>query len=353
MGIFDDIGNAISSAANAVADAADAVADAVETAVNVAEDAVADAVETAGNAIDDAVDWVADKAENIPVVGGVVAGALRWVGGYVSGIFDFVGAVVKGIGGIVFKVMIGDALRIGAGILRWNWRQVGERALRIVHRIGGAIVLIGGKAVSWIQSVLFLQANERRLTDEEYRLLKRVFWESVALYNVRVIQGWSGIYGVNPNPFTLGNTIYLKDYNFSTDADVLVHECTHVWQYQHIGARYTSEAIAAQWFLPNKGYPWKDEIERGNTEWVDFNKEAQAQFFQDIYTDGVLDVAGDPPSHLEGNGAFYDADGNTKIGTFIYPLKPKGSGTDYTGLANRAVDVVRGQLAIRLSNVWS
>ena len=169
------------------------------------------------------------------------------------------------------------------------------------------------------------------------------------MYNVRLIEGWSGIYGVNDRAFTLGNTIYLKNHNPSKEPDLPVHECLHVWQYQNTGAPYISEAIAAQWFVEDS-YKWEKEIKRGKNQWVEFNKEAQAQFFQDIYTDGELDVAGDPPSHLERNGVFYDADGNTKIGTFRYPIK---SGPNYTDRANKAVALVRSKTAIRLSNLWS
>jgi hypothetical protein len=335
MGFWSSVGHAISSGANAVADA-------VETGVNAAEEAVTDVVETIGNGIEDGIDAVGDALGGVPVIGGFLEGFCDWAGSVVSGVFDLVGSIVKGVFGIIGGVVAG-VIRIVGGIFSLDGDLIVKGLLDIVSGIAGAIIFIVGKAISLVQTVFLLQPPERRLTREEARMLKRVFRESVALYNVRLIEGWAGIYSTNSRPFTLGNTIYLKDHVVSQEPELLVHEVTHVWQYQNTGSRYASDAIGAQWFVDN-AYSWEDEIARGNDDWVEFNKEAQAAFLENIYTDGDLLIGG-VIDH--GNGRFYDADGKKAVGRFDY------NGTHHTDRANEGVAVVRGAAAIRLSGLFS
>ncbi len=335
MSVWGSIKHAVSSGANALADA-------VETGVNAAEEVVTDVVETVGNGIEDGISAVGDVLGGVPVIGGFLEGAFDWAGSVISGVFDFAGAIVKGVLGIIGGVIAG-VIRIIGGILSLDGDLIVTGLLDIVSGIAGAVILIVGKAISLVQTVFFLQKPERRLTKEEKALLKRVFRESVALYNVRLIEGWAGIYSLNSRPFTLGNTIYLKDHVVSAEPELLVHEVTHVWQYQNTGSRYASDAIGAQWFVDN-AYSWEDEIARGNDDWVEFNLEAQAAFLEDIYTDGDL-LHGSRVEH--GNGRFYDADGKKAIGRFDY------NGGHHTDRANEGVAVVRGAAAIRLSGLFS
>jgi len=55
--------------------------------------------------------------------------------------------------------------------------------------------------------------------------------------------------------------------------------------------RYLSEALWAQGTMKSdtsSAYKWEDESTRGNYRWQDFNKEAQAQFIQDVFSGGFL-----------------------------------------------------------------
>ena len=315
-------------------DAVNAVADAIEEGANAAGEAVSDAVETVGNAIEEAID---STVGDVPVMGD----ALGWVGGIVSDALDLFGASFKGGMGILGGP-IGGALRIVGGIASGHRGLIHEGLGDIFSPIAGAIILIGGKAITLIQSTILLEARERKLTKQETQFLTRVFRKSIAYYNVRLVEGRAGIYGLNPRPFTLGNTIYLKKRNVSQEPELLVHECVHVWQYQNLGARYTSDALYAQRFVAD-AYSWEKEISRGNDRWVEFNEEAQASFIQDIYTKGELltgnSVAG------PGGGVFYDADGQKSIGQFVVNV------VDHTVRANDAVTVVRGPTSQRLSSL--
>ena len=337
MGFFRAIGNAFSSAADAVADAVDAFME-----------AVSDAGETVGNAIADGLNAIGNAARNIPVIGPALARVLVWLGGVISAAFDYFAAVDKGLGSILGGVASG-LIRIVGGILSLDGQLILEGLGDIGSGIAGGVILIGGTFIARVQTVVLLQGAGRRLTAAERQLLRRVFQRSLALYNVRIVEGFAGIFSVNDRPFTLGNTIYVKNVEIGgvpalliDVPDLLIHECVHVWQHQHGGARYLADALYAQTTLPNE-YSWTAELARGIADWVDFNKEAQAQMIENIYTYGSLIVGTDPP--VVGNGVFFDADGDTQIAHLDF------SGVDHTDLAIAAVAALRGATNFRLSNL--
>ena len=318
------------------------VAKTVETTANAVGEVISDVVDTAGNAADDAAEVASNFLEEHVPGGKYIGVCLEWWGSVVSGALDVVSAVVKGVFGTVSGVL-GGTIRIIGGILAMDDGLLIEGFLDILSGVMGVIVLIVGKAIAFVQAVFLIQAFERKLTAEEVELLRRVFWESIALYNVRIVEGRAGIYDINDRAFTLGNTIYMKSHHPFEEPELLVHECTHVWQFQSKGALYASDAIGALWFIKD-AYNWEREITRGNADWVDFNKEAQAEFLGDIYLEGELIVGG---VSTKGNGVFYDADSKEGVGRFEF------NGTDHTARANDAVAAVRGVKSMRLSILWS
>lgn len=343
MGFWNDVAEAVTSAADSVADAAAAVANAVG-------EAVSDVAETAGNAVEDASNavggFLGSIVTNIPVVGPGAAAGIRgvfgWAGAVVSGALDLAGAVLKSAAGGLGSVTQG-LIKVGAGMLVLDDDTFFAGLRDIASGVLASVLLPTAKAWSLIQAAFYLQAPERPLTAEERALLQRIFRKSVALYNVRIVEGWCGLYGVNDQPFTLGNTIYTKDS--AVDAELLVHEVTHVWQYQQTGSRYATDAIGAT-LTGGDPYDWEAEIAGGKPHWTDFNKEAQAEFIQDLWLKGERVKAG---GSLEatGNGAFYDADGSSTLGRFV------AAPNDHTDRANTAVRVLRLWPAIRLSNLWA
>jgi hypothetical protein len=145
---------------------------------------------------------------------------------------------------------------------------------------------------------------------------------------VRIVRGFAGVYSINPNKaVTVGNTIYFNTIDTETRPDKLVHECTHVWQYQHWGTRYTTDALAAQLFL-DQAYSWEAELAAGKTRWQDFNPEAEARFLQNVYCGKVCDGFS--------VGQFYDEDPVAASAAFDF------QGTNHTPLAREAVAYVRG-----------
>ncbi|MGH3761725.1 hypothetical protein [Actinophytocola sp.] len=196
--------------------------------------------------IDAAGNRAGDAVARVPGVG-------RWLGGIVVAGTSLVAAVVASVTGLATR--------------------------NVPAALAGGVIMVLGKVIALVQAVVGLQ-RQRVPTAEEAALLTEVYRGSVDLSAVRLVPGRAGVFGVNPRPFTLGATIYLKRNTLSDH--VLVHECAHVWQYQHLGSRYAFDAIWAQWTVKPDAYAWADELERGRRHWREFNREAQAKFLEDV-----------------------------------------------------------------------
>jgi hypothetical protein len=86
-------------------------------------------------------------------------------------------------------------------------------------------------------------AGGRTLTPSERALAQPVFGSSIDLDRVRLVALEVLEYR------TVGNNIYIPPRFTVSDAymaQTLIHELTHVWQYQHGGTHYISESLAAQ-----------------------------------------------------------------------------------------------------------
>jgi hypothetical protein len=82
----------------------------------------------------------------------------------------------------------------------------------------------------------------RGLLPEECRLLLSIFGPSVNLDVVRL--AWTDL-GPQGRPYTFGNTIRIPRGTVVTTG-TLVHEMTHVWQYQTKGTGYLSDSAIHQ-----------------------------------------------------------------------------------------------------------
>jgi hypothetical protein len=78
----------------------------------------------------------------------------------------------------------------------------------------------------------------RRLDDAERRVAREVFTNSLDLDAVRIVTT-----ALAAAPTTLGD--YIRTTGPMSNA-TLIHELTHVWQYQHGGAAYISDSLCAQ-----------------------------------------------------------------------------------------------------------
>lgn len=304
------------------------VAKSISKAVNKTTDAIADIVETIGNGVGDGLNWL---GERIPGIGG----ALSWLGDVVSGATDFLSALIKGAGAILGGALSG-IIRIGGGILTLDWDGIVGGFGDILGGLFGAALTIVGKGAALVQVFVGI-GRPRALNDDELRIIRLVFESSIATYNVRVVDGFAGVYSINGRPFVLGDTIYMKDHVAAKEPGVFAHECVHVWQNQHVGSAYTAEALASQWW--GAGYKWEKEADSGK-EWEDFEREAQGESVLDIHRSAGT-AAG-----VTGGGSFF-AEAEEAKRVFVF------KGKDRTQLGNKAVRVIRGYASWRPSEIFS
>lgn len=366
MGFWEDAGNFFSSVGDAIASGVEAVGNVVETAVNAVGDAAADIVETVGNGVQDGLNFIGNLLGGIPVIGGFLQGTFAWMGGIVAGVFNLLGAIVKGIFGILGGV-IGGLIKIIGGILTLHWSLILDGLIDIGSSIVGAVLALIFTAVAVLVRTVVIISNERALTKAEKVVISSVFRNSLALHNIRIKSGNGMVQGAS----TLNNTIFTDAPNLALPLHTLVHECTHVWQYQNLGTRYLADALGAQAIFgrdpndpckPGNAYDWLAELNRGVTKWEHFNKEAAAQLITEIWTDGSITTneIGTTSNIVElGDGAFYKKplvpeDLHLKlIEEFIADAAPtkhcKRDGNDYTQLAIDSVKALRGRWSFRLS----
>jgi hypothetical protein len=126
----------------------------------------------------------------------------------------------------------------------------------------------------------------RRLTRAEKELAQGVFGESVDLERVRV-----AVTSVLSAPTTLGNTI--RSHDRDVERGTLIHELTHVWQYQTSGLRYISCALAGQvqGTVAHGDRNWTYEYDptRTGTTFADYGPEQQASIVENAYREGKLE----------------------------------------------------------------
>jgi hypothetical protein len=356
MSLWDDFSNAVSSGFDTVADVA-------ETIVTEVGEVIADVVETFGNGGQDVINGVGNFLGGIPGIGGAIKVGFQWFGGVFAGFYNYTGVYIKAFFGIA-SGNVGGVIRILGSIISLDGDLFIKGLIDIVSGYAGALTLLGAATLSFIQRVIPLQGFERPLTKEELDRLKKVFHNSIAFYNVRVIEGSAGAFSIFVDPTkpsfctTIANTIYTRDVDLSTNPSALVHECVHVWQYQNLGPRYAAESLAAQSYYGvddegnKKAYNWIDELNRGTDKWVNFNKEAQAQLIQDVWNKGSITVENQPK--LSGDGVFYTLDEvlDMQGSESATPEFIASDDSDRTAFALESIEILQNKINIRLSHVF-
>jgi hypothetical protein len=152
----------------------------------------------------------------------------------------------------------------------------------------------------------------RKLSESEKAEAALVFADSLRLECVRVAEeaAWTnwlasltafilrrpprttdnavGLFGTVWVPRRLRTEPEDLDGGFFNDMAWLVHELTHVWQYQHQGPWYLARAIRVQILLGPSGYNYGGEeglreATRSGRGWRDFNVEQQGEIARDFY----------------------------------------------------------------------
>jgi hypothetical protein len=155
--------------------------------------------------------------------------------------------------------------------------------------------------------------STRHLTDFERGEAQKVFGASIHYDRVRIVEGspWTNFIAkvgarINREPtpkydnaVTLGNTSHFpralktnpgpSGPESVADLAWMIHELTHVWQYQHTGAGYVVRALRVDLTLGIKAYDYGGEqglreARAAGRHLADFNPEQQGDIARHYYT---------------------------------------------------------------------
>ncbi len=167
-----------------------------------------------------------------------------------------------------------------------------------LHRLVAQIFdLVGGPEVA--QFLMHLITHTTPLTSEEMALITSLLGpDSLRYRDVRVAEGglMDLVFKFNGNlAFSTWHTVHFpstarRDGTDHTRANlaIVVHELTHVYQYETVGSRYLGEAIYVLIKTKRDCYNYglarglKDAAASGK-QFCDFNREQQAQIVQDYH----------------------------------------------------------------------
>jgi hypothetical protein len=127
-----------------------------------------------------------------------------------------------------------------------------------------------------------IKRKTRPLTQKEIALGKSIFGEYLDYQAIRI----------DEHSHT-ARRMKVKYVSFNTinswgtmSADILLHELTHIWQYQRLGSIYIAEALAAQRSQAGYNYGGITALRHAlneNKTLQDFNFEQQGDIVQDYY----------------------------------------------------------------------
>jgi hypothetical protein len=158
--------------------------------------------------------------------------------------------------------------------------------------------LIGGPEIA--QFVMHLITNTTTLNDDELAHIVSVLGpENMRFNDVRVAEGGllDLIFKLNGNlAFTTWRTVHFPRTSSNqrightrANLAILVHELTHVYQYERVGSRYLGEAIYMLVKTRRDCYDYGfiqglQQAAAAGKHYQEFNREQQAQIAQDYFT---------------------------------------------------------------------
>lgn len=191
---------------------------------------------------------------------------------------------------------------------QWLWNGFLSGAAWVGRLIAKIVDVVGlGELLDFIWQII--KFNTRTLSSTETAEAKKVFGSSISYWQVRIDEysliAWlgslfSGGGGMGVTTFhTINFNHKIKTAPGNSDMAWLIHELTHVSQYEHVGSQYLGEALHAQ---ATGGYGYGGEAgllaaSAAGKHFRDFNREQQGDIARDFYlalTSGRSTVAYDP-----------------------------------------------------------
>ena len=175
----------------------------------------------------------------------------------------------------------------------WLRQSAGETANWVHLLVVQVFDLAGGPEIA--QFFMHLLTHTTPLTPAERAAISAILGSKGLRYGeVRVAEGglFDLVFKVNGNlAFTTWHTINFPRSGHHTRANlaILIHELTHVYQYEQVGSRYLGEAIYKLVTTRRNCYAYGaaaglQAAQAKGEGYRDFNREQQAQIVQDYYT---------------------------------------------------------------------
>lgn len=269
---FERIGKGIASAGKAVWHGMEAVGSAAWKGIK----AVGHGIATAAEAVWTGIQWVGRQLWD--KVTAIFGRAEQWVARLPERLKRLVMGLWEGVKSLhpwslKWWESLGHASTWG-DFLKW----LGRSALQLAE-------LLGIPEIAETLSDL-VKFNTRALSGAERGKAASVFGGSINLDLVRIDE--AGFIGPSwtKREYTTFHTI--NGWGGIAD-DTLIHELTHVWQYERSGAIYMAQAVHAQLKLGGRGaYDYKglsglQAAKNAGRGILSFNREQQAQIVQDFY----------------------------------------------------------------------
>jgi len=204
-----------------------------------------------------------------------------------------------------------------------------ELVVDAIYSVIGALIFALIMSIDFIQTIFGIE-KKRKLTENEIKVLKPIFGDSLLYFLIRVVETPGILKSIDGNPraFTIGYNIYPPVNSMKT----LVHECVHVWQFQYAGTQFIGQSMIQQAIGGQATYDWRTTIGQDDNAWylLDSN-EAKASFVGDVFSDGTFNSGGIVDNS---DGAFFTTG---KKGTNNF----QDGGVDYTVRANHAWDILK------------
>lgn len=238
----------------------------------------------------------------IAAAAGAVWSGLKWLGGQLidkaEGVLERVMNWVARLPVRIVRVVkdLWEAVKaLRPWALEW-WKSLGHIGtwsgfvkwlgtfLLHLFELGG-----GGEILETLSE--FIKFNTRKLTAQETQAAAKVFGSSINFSLVRidthsllVLVAKKLMHYTKGREFTTFHTINGEEGKI--DIGTLIHELTHVWQYQQAGAIYMPQAIHAQGTAEGYDYgdiPGLQAAKAAGRGILNFNREQQAQIVEDFF----------------------------------------------------------------------
>lgn len=176
-----------------------------------------------------------------------------------------------------------------AGWRFWFKDAVGKLGSTLHKLLCYLFDLAGGPELT--QFLMHLVMPTAPLTVTEMAAVAQVLGPTALRYGeVRIAEGGilPLIFRLNKGrAYALWHTIHVPERG-REDLSLLVHETTHIYQYEQVGSIYIGEALFAQWTMGREAYHYGGsaglkQAQLTNRSYKTFTREQQAQMAEDYY----------------------------------------------------------------------